>query len=396
MKSPEDVTGQSPQSSAESKDTSHDPPQRKPRSRKAPGAENTPAQREAPAVSKPPTSKDRSEPEAERKKWTQSEKYHFWLNVFLAVIGVIALFIYYRQLEEMRKSTDAATKAATAAEESIKLTKEMSRLDRRAWVAPMAIAGKPEIDKPFSIKLTVQNTGKSFAKKVILVFAVEGVRDEKGPNFTRAEQITPEQPVKSVNLIAPNAVVTATRSLKPDELTAEDIEPSSQESCKRSPLGKSSIRTFLILNIGRPSATSSTLPLVGLPLTTNTTKPTTIAPRERTRQKGSDSRARGKLIRLLARRETLLEYLRRKHVIRTVRFTVSSDNLELHRGGSRRRTLIFPAVNFRDRDGSGPAPSKGETTREQLGFLSLPLCLCAAQRHAESLRRGPARLLDLC
>ena len=88
----------------------------------------------------------------------------------------------------------------------------------------MAIAGKPEIDKPFSIKLTVQNTGKSFAKKVILVFAVEGVRDEKGPNFTRAEQITPEQPVKSVNLIAPNAVVTATRSLKPDEkLTAEDI-----------------------------------------------------------------------------------------------------------------------------------------------------------------------------
>ena len=224
MKSPEDVTGQSPQSSAESKDTSHDPPQRKPRSRKAPGAENTPAQREAPAVSKPPTSKDRSEPEAERKKWTQSEKYHFWLKVFLAVIGVIALFIYYWQLEEMRKSTDAATKAATAAEESIKLTKEMSRLDRRAWVAPMAIAGKPEIDKPFSIKLTVQNTGKSFAKKVILVFAVEGVRDEKGPNFTRAEQITPEQPVKSVNLIAPNAVVTATRSLKPDEkLTAEDI-----------------------------------------------------------------------------------------------------------------------------------------------------------------------------
>ena len=50
--------------------------------------------------------------------------------------------------------------------------------------------------------------------------------DEKGSNFAQAEQFTSEGPVTSVNLIAPNAEVTATRRLKGgQELTAEDMRP---------------------------------------------------------------------------------------------------------------------------------------------------------------------------
>ena len=137
-KSPENVTGQSPQSSAESKDISSGPLQQsepKAPDSTLPAAESAPAQSVAPSACERLTTKDQSEPEAAHRRWTQSEKYHFWLNVFLAVIGVIALFIYYWQLEEMRKSTDAATKAATAAEESIKLTKQALEVTKKDLIA---------------------------------------------------------------------------------------------------------------------------------------------------------------------------------------------------------------------------------------------------------------------
>ena len=174
--------------------------------------------------------------EARANKW---KHFRFvFLFVVPAIYGFLTLlvitfqtWIYRGQLGEMResnrvatKAADAATKAAEAAESSIGLAKNLAHLDQRAWVAPMAFGGKPEIDKPFSVTVKVQNTGKTFARKVILVFAVEEVRDEKGPNFARAEQFTSEEPAKSVQLIAPNAVVTATRSLmRGEKLTAEDM-----------------------------------------------------------------------------------------------------------------------------------------------------------------------------
>lgn len=146
----------------------------------------------------------------------------------------------------------------------------------------MGLAGTPEIDKPFSITLKIQNTGKTFAKKVILVFAVAKVRHEKGPNFATVEQITPEQAVNSANLIAPNAVVTATRSLnRGKKLTTEDIRLIESGEVQASLLAKSSMPIFLVLNIGRPFAISSTLLPVDSALITNTTKLTTIAFRER-------------------------------------------------------------------------------------------------------------------
>jgi hypothetical protein len=64
----------------------------------------------------------------------------------------------------MRKSTDAATKAARAADESIRLTREMSRLDQRAWVAAKGIAGIPEIGKPLTVIVAYGNTGKRRGK----------------------------------------------------------------------------------------------------------------------------------------------------------------------------------------------------------------------------------------
>ena len=126
---------------------------------------------------------------------------------FLTVLVIIfQMWIYRDQLGKMResnsvatKAADAATKAAEAAESSIGLAKTLAHLDQRAWLAPIAFEGTPEINKPFLVTVTVQNTGKTFARNVRLVFAVTGVVDEKGPNFATVEQFTSEGDVTSVS-----------------------------------------------------------------------------------------------------------------------------------------------------------------------------------------------------
>src|SRR5437016_2811471 len=58
------------------------------------------------------------------------------ISSFLTLGAIWAqVWVYNQQLKEMRKSTDAATKAAKAAEASIIQAKEMTHLDQRAWVA---------------------------------------------------------------------------------------------------------------------------------------------------------------------------------------------------------------------------------------------------------------------
>jgi len=44
-----------------------------------------------------------------------AEKWTIGINGGLAIIGILALFVYYGQLKEMKRSTDAAVKAADAA-----------------------------------------------------------------------------------------------------------------------------------------------------------------------------------------------------------------------------------------------------------------------------------------
>ena len=216
MKSPENVTGQALQSSAESKDISDPPQQSEP---KAPNgtlpaaAETAPAQNEVPAANEPPTSKDQSVPEAAQSNWTQSEKYHFCLEVILAVIGLIALYVYYFQLEEMRKSTNAATRAAKAAEDSITLTREMSRLDQRAWVAPIAFEGIPEAGKPLTVNVEYKNSGKTFARNLQISFFAHTVAKGKEPNFDRVNDEPKGE--RSTVLLSPGAESASPRVFQP-------------------------------------------------------------------------------------------------------------------------------------------------------------------------------------
>src|SRR5437588_9436184 len=65
------------------------------------------------------------------------------ISSFLTLGAIWAqVWVYNQQLKEMRKATDAATKAAKAAETSVGTAKEISRRDQRAWVTVRTVAMK--------------------------------------------------------------------------------------------------------------------------------------------------------------------------------------------------------------------------------------------------------------
>jgi len=86
-----------------------------------------------------------------------------WAAVVLVPVGIYALWVYRGQLDEMRKSTQAATDAAKVAKDSITFAKETAHLDQRAWLTirsatmktPLAVGQRPVIE------VRVENTGRT-------------------------------------------------------------------------------------------------------------------------------------------------------------------------------------------------------------------------------------------
>lgn len=132
---------------------------------------------------------------------TKYETLQIILSAFLLAAAIIAACIYGAQLSEMGQSTAAATKAAKAAEDSVTLAKESARIDQRAWVAVTGIVSLPEANKPFVANANLRNSGKTFAKSVVVTVhsrVIENKIDE--PAF---EQSPPES--NSVSILPPSA-----------------------------------------------------------------------------------------------------------------------------------------------------------------------------------------------
>jgi hypothetical protein len=133
--------------------------------------------------------------------------------------------IYLFQLKEMKKSTDAATRAANSAEAGLKLARDHAHLDQRAWVATTGIHGKPEPDRPYILIIGVKNSGKTFAKKVTIRCHMRAVPKGKEPNFNEIPTMEPQ----SVALLPPNgeyASVSGDTKLSPeliDKIKAGDV-----------------------------------------------------------------------------------------------------------------------------------------------------------------------------
>lgn len=156
--------------------------------------------------------------------------------LFSAVIAVSAFMtflaiciqglIFNGQLGEMKKSTDAATKAAKAAEDSVTFARESAHLDQRAWVGPMGIRGNPpEVNKDFVADVTVKNRGRTFARKVEVKWHVREVPRQQTPDFDN-EMDTPSQTSNSVGLMPPDGeyIIKAHGAVRPDQAIVDRIQ----------------------------------------------------------------------------------------------------------------------------------------------------------------------------
>jgi hypothetical protein len=149
---------------------------------------------------------------------------------FCAIICAICIQagIYFFQLKQIQKSTDAATQAANAAEASVKQVRRTARHDQRAWVAVVDIQGIPEVGTIFSVNLVAQNSGKTFAKNLTTRAVVEATTEKGGePDFS-LEETAAAKKNSSVSLLAPNADYVMDIELRkqtpPHEITQSDLD----------------------------------------------------------------------------------------------------------------------------------------------------------------------------
>jgi hypothetical protein len=128
----------------------------------------------------------------------------YWMQFAVFLVGIVIAIIYGCQLNEIRKSTQAAT-------EAVKFARANAHLDQRAWVAPISIAGKPEEGQPYKIKVDIANSGKTFAKRFRGVALVKyKTLSSPDPDFaSEAEHGIPGESV----LLGPNARFTYTVEL---------------------------------------------------------------------------------------------------------------------------------------------------------------------------------------
>jgi hypothetical protein len=110
-----------------------------------------------------------------------------------------------RQIGELKKSADAAMKAAKAAEDSVRHAMATTHLEQRAWVAHTGIEGAPETGREFEAVVTIQNTGRTFAKNLKFMIVHETLPKGKLPDFSVEDAEGALEKVESVILLAPDA-----------------------------------------------------------------------------------------------------------------------------------------------------------------------------------------------
>lgn len=144
------------------------------------------------------------------------------VNGVLAIIGIVALCIYYGQLEimrgqlgeiikqypELQKSADASKSAADISAKQLKMFEQQMTLEQRAWIGLIGIDGEPVLDKPFFVHGMFRNTGKSPALHVTFIAAVEGVKRGELPDIEGESK----QESQGSGVVAPGAELHFTGS----------------------------------------------------------------------------------------------------------------------------------------------------------------------------------------
>ena len=121
--------------------------------------------------------------------------------VIIAALGVIvaSFGVFFAAA-----SAENAAKAAKAAQDGIALTREMSQLQQRAWVAPVAITGEPRVGQPFRVDVLIRNSGNTFAKGVRVATYFISIDDATMPNYAKADAMVGTRGTPAVALLSPN------------------------------------------------------------------------------------------------------------------------------------------------------------------------------------------------
>lgn len=145
------------------------------------------------------------------------EKRQYWVQTTIAVVGAVSVVIYAFQLYEMRKSTDAATKAAKAAEDGIKRAEASSHLDQRAWVSAGVGTDVPTVGKVFTVNVTARNSGKTFARDFQSRVIINIVERDAEPAFALGRQTAAKaHGTASVSVLPPTGEYSTATDVDPD------------------------------------------------------------------------------------------------------------------------------------------------------------------------------------
>jgi len=179
-------------------------PERVP-SPRSPLTPTTPSGREVEQYPDSPPSSNQAEDVQKLEKDIRTGE-HWLIRIGAAgvIMNVVIALIYFGQLKEMRKATQAAT-------DGVKLGRSSTRLDLRAWLGVEMITGIPDapvIDQPFDVAVLFRNTGKTPAKNVTTWGISRPKDDDSVPNVMEACGLAKTQGAHA--MVAPNATSSLT------------------------------------------------------------------------------------------------------------------------------------------------------------------------------------------
>jgi len=164
----------------------------------ASGESDEEANKSAPSIPPTPPAKTHCEVTCKTEK-------DFWDHVKTGaeIIGIVLLAVYTGYTIKMycanKQSADAATRAATSAENSVTQARDNARLEQRAWVSVSDITPESQQGQNWTISIIFKNTGRTPAKN----FVIRGIGEPvaKGKKTSSEEIILPGH-----GIIAPDGV----------------------------------------------------------------------------------------------------------------------------------------------------------------------------------------------
>lgn len=197
---------------------------------------NAPAHQSPAVVHEPRAEPNQNAPDRQREKHDNEPPFNRWntglVTLFTAVLAIVGALQYcsmqqqarYMQkqadymrdgLEITKQSNVVAARAAKAAEDSVALARQTSRLDQRAWVAVKHIEGTIKLGEPIKATVTISNSGKTFAKQVAINCLVQPFYMGANPAF---ESVLQEKEAKGgipKSVVAPGAEMSFPFILQP-------------------------------------------------------------------------------------------------------------------------------------------------------------------------------------